>query len=383
MNERSKSRAPSLGARGRYRGALFFGVAVAIIAASAPTVEAFAQTFDNRPPIGRPRPGMRGGGGGGVGAAIGLGIGLGILGAAAARASQGEEPPRRVRVIEVDDDEPIPVRRGGDGPPPRKPPLRQAERTPPSNIRVPSRSEARYVPGEVLIEMRGDVAIDALARRLGLEVLSSLRLRLTGSTLHRLRARDGRTTSQILTRLQQERSVAAAQPNWVYTLQQDAGAPPVATAIPNEAAAASNASSATPPAPIDVVPGAPPTTAGEPPAAVPPPAPLRAAPAAAAVLAPAAPEAGGREVATAGSATAPAAIRPLPGQYAADKLNLPAAHGRSRGSGVLVAVIDTGVDEAHPELAGAVHARFDALDGVEAVAGAHGTAKAGAIAARV
>jgi subtilisin family serine protease len=41
-------------------------------------------------------------------------------------------------------------------------------------------------------------------------------------------------------------------------------------------------------------------------------------------------------------------------QYAAPLLGLNAAHARSRGAGVVIAVLDTGIDGAHPSLAGAV-----------------------------
>ncbi len=401
MGARPKRRFPS-------RHGLFAGVAAAVFACLVPTVEAVAQTFDQRPPMYRevPRP-RRGGGGLGVGGAIGLGIGLGLLGAAAAQRARAEEEappsrgdrPRRVRVIESEDDDVPPPRRvrvapppsgDGDAPPPRKRPPSEAKRTPPSNIRVPPRSETRFVAGEVLIEMKSGGAIDPLARRLGLEVLASEPLDLTGTTLHRVRARDGRTTPQILTRLQRERSIAFAQPNWVYTLQQAAAVAPAPVAAPVDAATsvpapvadvapapASPAAEATPASSVAAAPAAAETT----PAAAPVEAPAVAAPAA--DVAPAPQTTAEPVVATAGSPTAQRPAQQLPGQYAAEKLRLPAAHGRALGTGVLVAVIDTGADESHPELAGAVEGTFDALDGVPVVPGVHGTAMAGAVAARV
>ena len=69
-----------------------------------------------------------------------------------------------------------------------------------------------------------------------------------------------------------------------------------------------------------------------------------------------------------------------PGQYALAKLRLPQAHELARGDKVLVAVIDSGIDVAHPELAGMIIDSFDALDTDEG-AHAHGTAVAGAIVA--
>lgn len=69
-----------------------------------------------------------------------------------------------------------------------------------------------------------------------------------------------------------------------------------------------------------------------------------------------------------------------PAQYAVPKMKLSQAHGLASGQGVVVAVIDSGVDVAHPELAGVVVGSFDALKSSEKPH-AHGTGIAGAIAA--
>jgi subtilisin family serine protease len=65
-------------------------------------------------------------------------------------------------------------------------------------------------------------------------------------------------------------------------------------------------------------------------------------------------------------------------QYVPAKLHLPQAHRLSTGQGVLVAVIDTGIDRLHPEIAGAIAGTFDAI-GAREPPDAHGTAIAGAI----
>jgi hypothetical protein len=67
-----------------------------------------------------------------------------------------------------------------------------------------------------------------------------------------------------------------------------------------------------------------------------------------------------------------------PAQYALAKLRLPEAHALSRGANVTVAVIDSGIDVAHPELAHAIAESFDAL-GAKEGPHVHGTGIAGAI----
>jgi len=67
-------------------------------------------------------------------------------------------------------------------------------------------------------------------------------------------------------------------------------------------------------------------------------------------------------------------------QYAPDKLKLIDAHRLADGNKVLVAVIDSGVDASHPDLAGAITASFEAAAENEQPH-PHGTGMAGAIAA--
>jgi subtilisin family serine protease len=76
--------------------------------------------------------------------------------------------------------------------------------------------------------------------------------------------------------------------------------------------------------------------------------------------------------------TAPALGEGDPAQYALAKLRLPEAHKLSAGANVTVAVIDSGIDVAHPELADAIVGSFDALGSKEG-AHVHGTGIAGAI----
>jgi subtilisin family serine protease len=69
-----------------------------------------------------------------------------------------------------------------------------------------------------------------------------------------------------------------------------------------------------------------------------------------------------------------------PAQYALAKLRLPEAHTLAHGANVTVAVIDSGIDVKHPELANAIAASFDALGSKEGPH-VHGTGIAGAIVA--
>ncbi|CAN5133261.1 S8 family serine peptidase [soil metagenome] len=78
---------------------------------------------------------------------------------------------------------------------------------------------------------------------------------------------------------------------------------------------------------------------------------------------------------------AAAAVKPEgdPVQYALAKMRLPEAHTLSVGADVTIAVIDSGIDVTHPELAGVITGTFDALNNGEGPH-LHGTSIAGVIA---
>jgi subtilisin family serine protease len=169
---------------------------------------------------------------------------------------------------------------------------------------VPPAGETRYVGSEMVFQARAGVsrqAIDGVIRRLGLSVVASRDMALTGGTMLHLRVGDRRQMAEVVRALEAE-NVGAAQPNYVFRVAQD----------PQLAAR---------------------TTGGD------------------------------------------------PGQYVLGKLGLAEVHRAATGSNVLVAVIDSAVDTAHPDLAGAVVEQFDAV-GRRDKPHEHGTGMAGAIAAR-
>jgi subtilisin family serine protease len=66
-------------------------------------------------------------------------------------------------------------------------------------------------------------------------------------------------------------------------------------------------------------------------------------------------------------------------QYGPRAVRLPDAHRLALGRNVVVAVIDSAVDKAHPDLAGAIVQSFDVVGDKDAQADFHGTAVAGII----
>src|SRR6187549_871295 len=90
-----------------------------------------------------------------------------------------------------------------------------------------------------------------------------------------------------------------------------------------------------------------------------------------------------------GLATAGAQARlpsdPLAGTWTYAAVNLPAAWDLTTGSeAVAIAIVDSGVDASHPDLAGAVDGGFDFVDGDDVASDddGHGTATAGIAAGR-
>ena len=201
----------------------------------------------------------------------------------------------------------------------------QGPRGPVSGINIPPANENRFVKNEVVLELAGTLSPAAMTQLLARHRLVRLEqqtLALTNTTVLRVRITDGRAVRDVLRGLAGEmRLLQSGQPNYLFSTSQAAtpefAPPPRAMPAPTPAAAAAAA-----------LPG-----------------------------------------------------RGDPAQYALAKLNLSEAHSLALGSNVLVAVIDSGIDLGHPELAGVVAGSYDALGTAEKPHN-HGTAVAGAIAAR-
>jgi hypothetical protein len=289
---------------------------------------------------GRPMPGRvsryPGRSGWGAGA---VGVGAGILGGilldqAMRRPAYEYEPepeplPRRARrpVIVEDDEIDEPRRPARAAAPPRQPPARTAQPAPPRQpgVVVPPVAERRFVAEEILFELAPGASADAVLRRHRATLIESRRFVLADRTIIRARLDGGRSARTVLAAMAGDARVAGAQPNYLYSLEQQAPAPV-------EAAASAS------PAPVAALP-------------------------------------------------APSSVDPLPAkrelqpQYVADKLRFEAIHKLARGAAIKVAVIDSAADREHRELQGVVAGSFDALGG-EAPAHAHGTAMAAAILAQ-
>jgi hypothetical protein len=89
---------------------------------------------------------------------------------------------------------------------------------------VPPVGEARFVTNEMVFQARANVSqqsVDSVVRRLGLSVVGSQSVALTGGTLFHLRMSDRRQMADVVRALEAE-NIGIAQPNYVFRLQQDA-----------------------------------------------------------------------------------------------------------------------------------------------------------------
>jgi subtilisin family serine protease len=188
----------------------------------------------------------------------------------------------------------------------------------------------------VLVLMRDESdekTLRAFGRRQRLDFVQSRQLALIGKTVHRYRIANGRDLRLALRNAARDPRVAWIQPNYLYRLQGEAANPDSLTDASGPEPAGSDSAK--------------PDTAK---------------------LESALPAEPAQEIENA-----------PPGSYAGRALNLQRAHKIAGGAGVRVAVIDSLIDAAHPEIDGAVADRFDAVASAGQEPQAHGTAMAGAI----
>lgn len=294
----------------------FLGVMGLGVATTTDTAEA---QFSNRARAVGPGPGrMPPSRGGG----FGRGPGIGIIGLPI-----GILQPRPEQGVVYEEYEPSPRRRAHStarrAPKRSRPPVQQAARR---NSGAPPAGETRFVPDEIVLRMRSGTSqatIASVARRFRLTRLETQNFQLIGETWHRWRIPDRRSVPTVIRALERDARITSAQPNYLYALQQDSQ-PNLKQDAQQELQQGSQGVQSKQPA--------------------------------------ASPQQSSLE------------------QYTLAKMHAPEAQAVARGDGVLVGVIDSGIDQAQPELAGTV---VDSLDTLETKEGphAHGTAIAGAIAA--
>ena len=107
---------------------------------------------------------------------------------------------------------------------PKKQQIAQSSR---NGFNLPPAGEGRFVANEVLLNIPASIstpALDTLARRHRLTRLDLQDFSVTQRRLARLRINDGRPVGTVIRSLQQEASILGAQPNYLYMVQQGAGA---------------------------------------------------------------------------------------------------------------------------------------------------------------
>ena len=90
---------------------------------------------------------------------------------------------------------------------------------------VPPQGEQRFVPNEIVLGFSSSATpqeIDQIAQRYGVTRLGSQSFPLIDLTLYRWQIASGSTVANTIGTIENERLVASAQPNYLFTLQEDA-----------------------------------------------------------------------------------------------------------------------------------------------------------------
>ncbi len=90
---------------------------------------------------------------------------------------------------------------------------------------VPPQGEQRFVPNEIVLGFSSSATpqeIDEIAQRYGVTRLGSQSFPLIDLTLYRWQIASGSTVANTIGTIENERLVASAQPNYLFTLQEDA-----------------------------------------------------------------------------------------------------------------------------------------------------------------
>ncbi|MCB1528561.1 MAG: S8 family serine peptidase [Hyphomicrobiaceae bacterium] len=221
-------------------------------------------------------------------------------------------------------------------------------------------TDSPFEPDEVLVEISGTApqqTANRLINAFSLTTLSSTRLTMLGTNLYRFRIGSGQTVEQVVTAIAREPGVETSQPNWRYRLNQNPPAALPRTATDDIAADRSATAKKT---------SDPWAKWG-----------ARKAPQQ-------------KEQTSQPQDGQQQPLQPVVGkqrretlpQYALGMIDASDALRISRGQGVLVAIIDTGIDEKHPELEGTIAAHFNAFPSKPLTPDRHATGIAGIITAK-
>jgi subtilisin family serine protease len=167
--------------------------------------------------------GHRGGFGSGLGAGLAVGIGLGLIqGMTAPHPASGPNPDRpAVKKMKATA---TPEGNGSNGRA-KTAPEASEQRNNASTTGVPPRGERRYVRDEILTQFAAGTpqsSIDQISRQYDLTLVESQNFLLLGGSLYRWRLGGRRLLPDVIGAIEQERQVTAAQPNYIFTLQDEA-----------------------------------------------------------------------------------------------------------------------------------------------------------------